>query len=193
MMLARGRMGIWKDRRGMAAVEFALIAPALIVVFMGVLELTARYRASEEATRYVNQVADLLPREPELATSDIEHIFEAAVHMMKPLDTTSRLDLDVSGIGFEDPTNTDTPVADLYWRRLTGNEVPLTLSDADGLGDEGASVIRVGIRYAYTSPISILFGGPDLDMVRQSFARPRLVRQIPMDGAIDSNGVVVTF
>jgi Flp pilus assembly protein TadG len=46
------------DRRGIAAAEFALIAPALIFLIMGVFEMSFRFRASEEATRYVHQVAD---------------------------------------------------------------------------------------------------------------------------------------
>jgi Flp pilus assembly protein TadG len=57
------------DRRGIAAAEFALIAPALIFLIMGVFEMSFRFRASEEATRYVHQVADLVSRES-IITSD---------------------------------------------------------------------------------------------------------------------------
>jgi len=39
------------DGRGVAATEFALIAPALIFLVMGVFELSFRFRAAEEATR----------------------------------------------------------------------------------------------------------------------------------------------
>ena len=39
------------DRRGVAAAEFALIAPALIFLIRGVFEMSFRFRASEEATR----------------------------------------------------------------------------------------------------------------------------------------------
>jgi Flp pilus assembly protein TadG len=184
---------VLKDRSGMAAVEFALIAPAMIIMFMGILEMSARYRASEEATRYVNQVADLISREDTLTTTMLEDILAASVHMMSPLDTVSRLDLDVSSIGYDDPTNTNTPVPELYWRRVAGDAVPFAVSDANGLGDEGDSVIRVGIRYDYSSPISSLFGGPDIAMVRQAYARPRLVRQIPIDGDIDDGGGTVPF
>ena len=35
-----------RDRRGIAAAEFALIAPALIFLIMGVFEMTFRFRAS---------------------------------------------------------------------------------------------------------------------------------------------------
>ncbi len=42
------------NSRGVAATEFALIAPALIFLIMGVFEMSFRFRASEEATRYVD-------------------------------------------------------------------------------------------------------------------------------------------
>ena len=71
-----------RDRRGMAAVEFALIAPTLIVLFMGVLEMTFRFRANEEATRYVHQAADLISREAEHTNSSLLEIYGASVYMM---------------------------------------------------------------------------------------------------------------
>jgi hypothetical protein len=182
-----------KNERGMAAAEFALLSPVLVIMFMGILELSARYRASEEATRYVNQVADLVSREPTLTTAMLEDILDASVYMMKPLDTTSRLDLDISSVAYEDPTNTNTPVPELYWRRVAGDEVPFNVSDANGLGEEGDSVIRVGVRYDYSSPISSLFGGADHAMVREAYARPRRGASIPIDGVVDAGGATVTF
>jgi Flp pilus assembly protein TadG len=53
---------LFSDRRGVAAAEFALIAPALIFLIMGVFEMSFRFRASEEATRYVHQIADIVSR-----------------------------------------------------------------------------------------------------------------------------------
>ena len=79
-----------RDRRGVAAAEFALIAPALVFLIMGVFEMTFRFRASEEATRYAHEVADMIARETELTTDDIQQLFKASVQMMKPLDTTSK-------------------------------------------------------------------------------------------------------
>ena len=79
------------DGRGVAATEFALIAPALIFLVMGVFELSFRFRAAEEATRYVHQVADLISRETTLTTGGLEEIRDASIFMMNPLDTTGRV------------------------------------------------------------------------------------------------------
>ncbi len=179
-----------RDRRGMAAVEFALIAPTLIVIVMGVFELTLRFRASDEATRYVHEVADLVARENIMTSTDLKQIYDASIHMMKPVDTTSVLDLDVSGIGYQNNADKDPY---LLWRRYTGTEVSYDIADASGLGDIGESVIRVGLRYHYTSPLTTLFDGPALSIVRYAYARPRENRLISMDGKTDDNGNTSTF
>jgi hypothetical protein len=189
-------------RRGMAAVEFAIIAPTLIMMFMGILEMSFRFRAGEEATRYVHQAADLIAREAAQTNASIEVLHEAAVHMMKPLDTADRLDMDVASIGFEKVNNgngngnglglglglglgngnNDELEPQAYWRRVIGTPITLNVNDAAGLGQENETVIRVAIRYRYTSPISSLFGGPEMTIEREAWSRPRSVRIITING-----------
>lgn len=189
---ARNRRRLKDDRKGIAAVEFALIAPALIVLFMGVIELTFRFQASQEATRYVHQAADLISREHGMTTSDLDALYDASIHMMKPLDTTSNLDMDVIAVVFEDDGSGNVQKR-VLWRRTAGASVPYDLNDVDGLGQLDESVIRVGIRYHYRSPVSSMFGGPNVNFIRQSFARPRALRLIKMDGQEDHNGATATF
>jgi Flp pilus assembly protein TadG len=178
-----------KDQRGLAAVEFALIAPTLVMVVMGVFELTLRFRASDEATRYVHEVADLVARQNVMATSDLKDLYNASIYMMKPIDTTANLDMDVSAIGF--PTDKTKPPT-LLWRRWSGGQIAPVLNDATGLGDPNESVILVSINYRYNSPISTLFNGPKLTISRYAYARPRETRMITMDGAT-GDGTIKSF
>ncbi len=174
------------DRRGVAAAEFALIAPALIFLVMGVFEMSFRFRAAEEASRYVHQVADLVSRETSLTTAQLEEIYGASVNLMKPLDTNDNLDVDVSSIAFVG-ANADPQT---YWRRVAGTAVTFDLNDAVGMGIENETVIRVGIRYRYQSVLSSLFGGGASTMVRSAYARPRVERIITLDGAEKDDGQV---
>jgi Flp pilus assembly protein TadG len=173
-----------RDRRGIAATEFALIAPALILLVMGVLEMSMRFRASEEATRYVHQVADLISRENTLTTSDLDKIYDASIYMMKPLDTTGNLDLDVSSISFKTTQLTPT----IVWRRTAGTAVAFNATEAAGMGAKDETVIRIGIRYKYNSVLTTLFGGAGMNIERSAFARPREERVIKIDGVSEDNG-----
>lgn len=178
---------LFRDRRGVAAAEFALIAPALIFLIMGVFEMSFRFRASEEATRYVHQVADLVSREISLSTDSIGEIYEASTFMMKPLETTDNLDLDVASIGFQgadaDP--------DILWRRVAGTPVSFALNESKGMGLEGESVIRVGVRYNYQSVLTELFGGGFMAIEKTAYARPRIERKVTIDGSSDDGGNIV--
>lgn len=189
MKMHRSPRRLLTDRRGIAATEFAMIAPALIFLVMGVLEMSFRFRASEEATRYVHQVADLVSREDELTTEQLGKLYGAAVHMMKPLETTENLDLDIASIGYE---GTDSVPA-YFWRRVAGAPIEFELGTAEGMGLEGESVIRVGVRYTYESVLSNLFGGSIMTIEREAFARPRIERIITMDGADEDGGAIVYF
>jgi Flp pilus assembly protein TadG len=176
------------DRRGVAAAEFALIAPALIFLVMGVFEMSFRFRAAEEATRYVHQVADLISRETQLTTAKIGEVYDASVHMMRPLETVDNLDLDVSSVGFNG--NSATPT--LLWRRVAGTSVSFDVNEAAGMGLQDESVIRVGVRYNYQSVLTELFGGGAMAIEKSAYARPRIERKVRMDGS-SSDGGGITY
>lgn len=181
-----------KDKRGIAAVEFALIAPSLLVLFMGTIEVTYRFQASEETTRYVHQVADLISREHSMTTADLDAIYDASVHMMRPLDTTDSLDLDVLAVAYRKDAE-DNTVPEILWRRTAGTTVQFNEDDVTGLGQLDESVIWVGVRFRYSSPVTSMFGGPVVNFERVAFARPRALRLIKMDGAEDHNGASASF
>lgn len=175
---------LFRDRRGVAAAEFALIAPALIFLIMGVLEMSFRFRASEEATRYVHQVADIVSRETDLEQADLQELFDASVFMMKPLDTTDDLDLDIASVGFE---GTDAEPT-ILWRRVAGTEVSFDIPETQGMGIEDESIIRVGVRYNYQSVLTELFGGGSMAIEKSAYARPRIERKVALDGQTDDGG-----
>jgi Flp pilus assembly protein TadG len=175
-----------RDRRGVAAAEFALIAPALIFLVMGVFEMSYRFRATEEATRYVHQVADLIARETDLTTDGIEELYNASIYLMKPLDTTDNLDLDISSVGF---TGTD-PAPGILWRRVAGTAVAFDINESKPIGKDGESVIRVGVRYRYHSVLSDLFGGSTMNIEKSAYSRPRIDRKVTLDDAITDGGAV---
>ena len=174
------------DRRGIAAAEFALIAPALIFLIMGVFEMSFRFRASEEATRYVHQVADLVSRESIITSDYVEEVFNASEFMMKPLEPKDNLDIDISSVGFVGVSGDP----DVLWRRVVGTSVSFDPEEARTMGVDGETVIRVGVRYQYTSVLTELFGGASMTLEKSAYARPRIDRKVEMDGQTDDGGAI---
>ncbi|MEO0465345.1 MAG: TadE/TadG family type IV pilus assembly protein [Pseudomonadota bacterium] len=173
-----------RDRRGLAALEFALFSPFLAIMIYGLLEMTFRFRAADEFQRYVQQAGDYLSREDQLVSGDIDAIYAAADHMIRSGDLTGNLHLDVSSIGF---ISDGSP--ELLWRRHRGNTPPaLDVSEAAGLGDPGESVMRVSVRFSYETPISELMGLGQMTLDEAVFYRPRVTRVIAIDGEIFDDG-----
>lgn len=173
-----------RQTRGVAALEFALIAPILAVLIYGLTEMTLRFRAADEYQRYLQQAGDYLSREDELFSSDIDEIYAVASQMIRSGSLTGNLHLDVSSIGFK---SDGTP--ELLWRRHRGDTPPnFNVSEATGLGAPGESVIRVSARFSYETPISQIIGAGRMELDDAVYFRPRVTRLIAIDGQIHDDG-----
>ncbi len=73
-------------RRGVVAVEMALVAPVLIALLLGTLDLGWRILASYKLERAVAALADLSARSRDLSADDIGDIFEAVMPIAAPFE-----------------------------------------------------------------------------------------------------------
>jgi hypothetical protein len=182
--MVRGISSFRDGTRGVAALEFALIAPILAVLIYGLTEMTLRFRAADEYQRYLQQAGDYLSREDELFSSDIDEIYAASSQMIRSASLTGNLHLDVSSIGFKTDGSPE-----LLWRRHRGDMPPgFDLSEAEGLGAPGESVLRVSARFSYESPISQIIGAGRMNLDDAVYYRPRVTRLIAIDGEIHDDG-----
>lgn len=175
---------IRQDQKGLAALEFALLAPFLVVLVLGILEVSLRIRAADTFQRYLYQAGDYFSRQDQLFTADIDEMYAAAGDIMSPLEVTGRLDVDVSSVGFIPDGSPE-----LLWRRYRGKTPPtLDMTTFNQLGDPGESVIRVGATFSYQTPITALLGGNAMVLEREVYFRPRLTRVIALDGQVHDAG-----
>jgi len=100
----RGLKTIASDQAGVSAVEFALIAPVLVTMYFGGVELSLLMQADRRVTTVSATVGDLASRVAILETRDVADIFEAANQLLFPLDADlaeirlSSLVADASGV-----------------------------------------------------------------------------------------------
>lgn len=178
-----------RDQRGMAAVEFALIAGPLMIFLLGTFEITLRLQAADEFERYAFQIGDVFSRDEDMTSGDLDVLYQAADMMMQQVEVEDEmLDIDVASIGYQADGD---PV--LLWRRYRGGKpAELDLQDAEGLAEPGESVIRVSATLRYKPEISFLSTG-HASMKRFSFFKPRTTRAISIDGKITDPGVSWDF
>lgn len=168
------------DRRGVAAMEFILLSPIMLVLAFGLAEVYVEHATEDQFLRYVHQSGDLLAREPTLTSSSITTILNASDQMIVGFDPNKSLEINVSSIGFK-ADNTPT----LLWTRSAGGAtLTADASGAAGMGLPADTVIRFEAKMSYSSPFNYVWSSTSRSLTSTAWFRPRETRAIAMDGAI---------
>lgn len=72
------------DVRGIGGVEFALIAPLLLFLYITAFELTIGLSVSKRVTRTASTVADLVTQQSKVTTSDLQQMISVANSIFTP-------------------------------------------------------------------------------------------------------------
>jgi Flp pilus assembly protein TadG len=94
-----------RDQRGVAAIEFALVLPFMLTLYLGVVELSKGYMASQRMTLVARTLADITAQQQQLQTGNttnitdtiMSNIFGASAAIMAPYDQT-KLTMTVSQV-----------------------------------------------------------------------------------------------
>ncbi|MCD7110194.1 pilus assembly protein [Rhizobium sp. DKSPLA3] len=86
-----------RDRRGTSGIEFALIAPILLMIYLGAFELSVGFNMSQKVSQATGTVADILSQKTEVTPSELDGMKNVALSIMAPF-SISKYTLKVSGI-----------------------------------------------------------------------------------------------
>jgi Flp pilus assembly protein TadG len=160
------------DTRGAAAVELAIITPAIIALFFGTTELSQAVAVDRKVTVTARALSDLVAQSTTVSDADMSNIFDAITGIMTPY-TTTPLSARVSAVNI----NAAGTAATVGWSNATGTGLPArgvgtAVTIPAALRVANTQVIWSEISYGYTSPIGHFIVGT-LTMTEQFFARPR--------------------
>lgn len=162
-----------RDMRGVAAVEFALVVPVLIVCYFGLAEFCQAYMAQKRAQHTTSQIADMVARAPDTSRAEIDAIMDIGSLIMEPFPEDP-LAMRVTSI-----TRGTDGIARVDWSRgrgMTGLSGIQTVPD--GLIANGETIIMGESQYAYDSPLDRLIPGIS-QFGGRHYLRPRLTDRIP--------------
>lgn len=168
---------LWRDRRGVSAVEFALIAPVLIFFYFGMVELTSSMMAQRRLSHIASSIGDIVARDTQLTDARLTDIFQVGSVLMAPFPT-STLRMCIASISSNAAGTTDTVV----WSEPSNS--PVNCPAAGAIVDIDASVLPPGgnvimskASYDYTSPLKFI--STKMFTFRRTFyLRPRLSDQV---------------
>lgn len=167
-----------RDRRGVAALEFALVVPVLLTLWMSLVELDRLVTAHRKVMKVAQVTADLVAQDSAQTNASLTAIASAAQYILTPLPSgADRLGMTITSVGYADPGG----ATGLLWSFSVGTPVALDPSATAAMGAPGESVIQVGVSYRYTSPFGFLLG--DRAIGETAIARPRIARRIALNGS----------
>ncbi|WP_265516148.1 TadE/TadG family type IV pilus assembly protein [Nitratireductor luteus] len=111
--LAGRAIALLRDRRGVAAVEFAFIAPLLIGVYFLALEYSLAVVTSSNVERSASQVGDLITQQQTITRSEVDAIMEIGESVLQPYERSQPV-ITVTAIEITDDPE---PKAKVVWSR----------------------------------------------------------------------------
>ena len=159
-----------RDKRGVSAVEFALIAPAMVASYFGMAEITQALLAERKAAHAASAIGDLVAQSSSVSSSDVTDIFEIASTIMKPYSTTT-LKMRVSSLTAD---SGGTPKVD--WSSGSGLTALTTGATVTGVPTgviaAGQSLVMSEVTYSYDSPVDLMMPNA-VTFSRKFYLRPR--------------------
>lgn len=170
-----GMMGRFaRDRRGVSAVEFALIAPILIFFYFGLAEFCQAYMSQKRMGHSAAMVADLIAQTDVVTEDQIDDVFGVGDLIMRPFSSAG-LAQRVTSV-----TRDEDGAVKVDWSRGRGMS-PLgegeTMTIPDDLIEDGQSLIVSEATYDYESPVDY-FMEPVTQFSQIHYLRPRIVETV---------------
>src|SRR6267154_5564102 len=86
-----------RDRRGVSAVEFAMLLPLMVTLYLGAVEISQGVGIDRKVTLTTRTVADLASQVSSINNADMTNLLNASASVILPYDTT-KLKVTVSEI-----------------------------------------------------------------------------------------------
>jgi|GEM_PF-6649255 len=169
------------DNEAVAAVEFAVVLPFLVLIFINVVSFYDGFRGDKAMTKVNSVLVDLATRDREaIDDADFDELVAIGEAIAGKYAVDSEFTVVISSIrNVFDADGDDDP--ELVWSRSNDDDAVITQSDVNSLDlpdiGEGESVIFVSTRAKYTPFLTNRILGSftlSADQVR----RPRFVSEV---------------
>lgn len=157
------------DDKGLGAVEFALIVPLMVTMYLGAVEFGHALTIDRRVTSVASSSADLIAQVEQVNDDDISDIFAAATSILSPYDTAP-LSIVVTSVYAD--ANNDTKVRWSEAQNGTAHASESAFTLPTGLTQPFSSVIVAEVTYMYDPPVGqFLTGG--ITMTETFYLKPR--------------------
>jgi len=156
-----------RDRRGLSAVEFALIAPLMIALYFGSVEISDGVAVDRKLGLTAAALANLTSQATVITTADMNNILDASTAIISPYSAAT-MAMTVSCIAF-DSNKTMT----VKWTAFRGTTTAPTIVVPNDLQIANTQLVYSEVSYLYTPIVGYTITG-SLAMSSHLFMAPRI-------------------
>lgn len=175
----RGLAHFIRDCGGVSAVEFALIAPFLILTYFGMAELSGAIISHRRVAHAASAIGDLVAQDDKVTTSEMTDIFSSGTVILSPYSATP-LKMRITSITGDSNGN---PKVD--WSAVPTGQTVLTAYAAGAsvtlptglITAQGDNVVMSEATYTYDSPVKYVLKNA-LSFNEKFYLRPRKVAKV---------------
>src|SRR6266581_2506861 len=159
-----------RDRRGVSAIEFAMLLPVMVTLYLGVVEVSRGVAIDRKVTLTTRTMADLASRVTSINNADMTNMLNATSAVIAPYDESkvkvvlSAVNIDANGIakvGWSDTLHGSA--------RAVGSTVTLPTV----LAVPNTTLIWSEVSYSYNPTFGYVLTG-SMNLSDQIYMRPRL-------------------
>lgn len=168
--IGRRLRGLIGDQRGVSAVEFAMVLPLMMTLYLGAVEVSQGIGADRKVTITARTICDLVSQVASISNADMTNALNAAASVMAPFPSAnvkvivSSVKIDASGnatIDWSDALNNTA--------RTKGSTVTLPTA----LKINSTYLIWSEVQYTYKPVVGYVVTGT-MTLKDQIYMRPRL-------------------
>lgn len=191
MARLRGLLGRFRrDERGVAAVEFCMIASVLTVTMLGGIEMSRYALMHQKLDRVSSSIAQMTSQSGSVMTqTDFDNMYAGAKHIAKPFEVDGRGIVHISFLLAEEDNQVRIVwqrcgAGSLQRRSKLGQQGQLATMPPDVLMKKGMVSVAVEVFARYDVIVfPDVVGGNDRIVYKFTFDRPRLVDMITAEGS----------
>lgn len=168
------------DQRGVSAVEFAILLPLMLTMYLGGVEISQAVSADRKTTLVAHTIGDLTAQASNVTTADMTNVLNAGAAVAYPF-SAANLKSTVTAVCID---STGTRATVLWSRTLNGSARSGTVTSLipTALMVASTSLIWGEASYAYRPTIGWTITGT-LNLSDKFFLRPRLSNSVTLDSA----------
>jgi Flp pilus assembly protein TadG len=169
LRLRSSAAALLRDRSGIAATEFAVIVPIMLVMFFGMVEFSSGVAVDRKVTLMARTLSDLTSQSTTVSTTDMTNFFAASNAIMTPYSSTPTQST-ITEL-YVDP---NTLAARVQWSkgsvpRTAGSTVAIPAA----LAIAGTYLIFSEVSYLYVPAVGYVMAKAGVNLSDVAYTRPR--------------------